>query len=195
LAANEDGTDSGLMIVQYTAAALVNKLATRSHAAATHSIPTSANTEDHVSMGANEALDLWEMCGDLGRVLAIELWVATQALEQRQLILSCAYAAANQLGVQALRSKVRNVSPVRPEDAMRLAEDIKRLQQELRRLKDIGPARPAARVLALVRGAGVAYLDRDRALHPELEILQRLVRERVLIRAIEDELGLTLELG
>ncbi|HET8942787.1 MAG TPA: aromatic amino acid ammonia-lyase, partial [Rudaea sp.] len=55
LIGNEDATDSGFMIVQYTAAALVNDLATRAHPACVYSIPTSANAEDHVSMGANEA--------------------------------------------------------------------------------------------------------------------------------------------
>ena len=50
------------MIVQYTAAALVNDLATRAHPASVYSIPTSANAEDHVSMGANEARHVLDMC-------------------------------------------------------------------------------------------------------------------------------------
>ena len=66
LIGNEDGTDSGFMIVQYTAAALVNDLATRAHPASVYSMPTSANAEDHVSMGANEARHVLEMTEDLG---------------------------------------------------------------------------------------------------------------------------------
>jgi histidine ammonia-lyase len=72
------------MIVQYTAAALVNDLATRAHPASVYSIPTSANAEDHVSMGANEArhvLDMRRDRGVLGQVLALELYTAAQALE------------------------------------------------------------------------------------------------------------------
>jgi histidine ammonia-lyase len=76
LIGNEDATDSGFMIVQYTAAALVNDLATRAHPASVHSIPTSANAEDHVSMGANEARHVLEMTEDLGHVLALELYTA-----------------------------------------------------------------------------------------------------------------------
>src|SRR5690606_37623293 len=55
LIGNEDATESGFMIVQYTAAAIVNDLASRAMPASVYSIPTSANAEDHVSMGANEA--------------------------------------------------------------------------------------------------------------------------------------------
>ena len=55
LIGNEDGTDSGMMIVQYSAASLVNDLAARAQPAAVYSVPTSANAEDHVSMGANDA--------------------------------------------------------------------------------------------------------------------------------------------
>ncbi|MGO4780414.1 aromatic amino acid lyase, partial [Lysobacter sp. 2RAB21] len=51
LIGNEDATESGHMIVQYTAAAIVNDLASRAHPASVYSIPTSANAEDHVSMG------------------------------------------------------------------------------------------------------------------------------------------------
>src|SRR5690606_17322156 len=90
LIANPEGTDSGLMIVQYTAAALVNALAPHAHPAAVYSVPTSANAEGHVSMGATDALDLLGMLGDLEQVLAIELLTATQALELRQRMLSAA---------------------------------------------------------------------------------------------------------
>ncbi|HEY0180570.1 MAG TPA: aromatic amino acid lyase, partial [Dokdonella sp.] len=90
LIGNEDATDSGFMIVQYTAAALVNDLATRAHPASVYSIPTSANAEDHVSMGANEARHVLEMSEDLGHVLALELYTAAQALDYRQDMLNAA---------------------------------------------------------------------------------------------------------
>lgn len=83
LVGNEDGTESGFMIVQYTAAAIVNDLASRAMPATVYSIPTSANAEDHVSMGANEARHVLAMADDLGKVLALELVTAAQALDLR----------------------------------------------------------------------------------------------------------------
>ena len=83
LVGNEDGTESGFMIVQYTAAAIVNDLASRAMPATVYSIPTSANAEDHVSMGANEARHVLAMVDDLGKVLALELMTAAQALDLR----------------------------------------------------------------------------------------------------------------
>ena len=83
LVGNADGTESGFMIVQYTAAAIVNDLATRAMPASVYSIPTSANAEDHVSMGANEARHVLAMADDLGKVLALELMTAAQALDLR----------------------------------------------------------------------------------------------------------------
>ncbi len=98
LTGNEDGTDSGFMIVQYTAAALVNDLATRAHPASVYSVPTSANAEDHVSMGANEARHVLEMMEDLGHVLALELYTAAQALDYRQEMLNAARRLASRGG-------------------------------------------------------------------------------------------------
>jgi len=83
-----DGADSGVMLLQYTAASLVNALATRAHPAAVHSIPTCANTEDHVSMGVTEGLDLLDMTDHLLEVLAIEFIVAAQAVDLRRRLLS-----------------------------------------------------------------------------------------------------------
>src|SRR5678810_1442188 len=90
LIGNEDATDSGFMIVQYTAAALVNDLATRAHPASVYSIPTSANAEDHVSMGANEARHVLDMTADLAKVLALELYTAAQALDLRMDMINAA---------------------------------------------------------------------------------------------------------
>ena len=71
--AAESGLNSGLMIVQYTSAALVSKNKTLAHPDSVDSIPTSANQEDHVSMGANSALHALEILENLRTVLAIEL--------------------------------------------------------------------------------------------------------------------------
>ena len=79
----EPGLRNGLMITQYTAAALVNELQTLAHPSSVHSIPTGANQEDHVSMGATGALHLAEVVDRSTTVLAIEALCAAQGLDFR----------------------------------------------------------------------------------------------------------------
>ena len=77
--AASSGIDSGMMIHQYTAAALVSENKVLAHPASVDSIPTSANQEDHVSMGAISARHARTVVGHVERILAIELVVAAQA--------------------------------------------------------------------------------------------------------------------
>jgi histidine ammonia-lyase len=78
------GTQSGFMIAQVTAAALVSECKVLSHPASVDSIPTSGGKEDHVSMGMTSALKLKQIVGNVERVLAIELLAAAQGLEFRK---------------------------------------------------------------------------------------------------------------
>ncbi len=71
------------MIAHYTAAALVNELQTLTHPSSVDTIPTSANQEDHVSMGATSALHLREAIDRSEQVLAIEALCAAQGLDFR----------------------------------------------------------------------------------------------------------------
>ena len=77
----EPGVNSGYMMVQITAAALVTELKLRAAPASVDSIPTDANKEDHVSMGMASALKAREAVRLLETVLALELLAAAQALE------------------------------------------------------------------------------------------------------------------
>ncbi|MEX0758193.1 MAG: histidine ammonia-lyase [Tistlia sp.] len=79
LAAGIPGLDSGLMNAQVTAAALVCQLRVRAAPASVQSLPTSADQEDHVSMGTFGAWRLLEMVDCLRRVVAVELLAALQA--------------------------------------------------------------------------------------------------------------------
>ena len=79
--APEPGLNSGLMMAQVTAAALVAELRLRAHPASVDSIPTGANKEDHVPMGVAAALKAREAVRLLESVLALELLAAAQALE------------------------------------------------------------------------------------------------------------------
>jgi histidine ammonia-lyase len=77
------GLDGGLMKVQYTAAALVSDNKTLAHPDSVDSIPSCANQEDHVSMGANAARHTLEILENVRQVLAIELLAAAQAVDLR----------------------------------------------------------------------------------------------------------------
>lgn len=79
--AKGDETNSGLMVVQYTAAALVAENKTLAAPASIHSIPVSANQEDFVSMGAFAARKCWQICKNAEYVIAIELLCAVEALD------------------------------------------------------------------------------------------------------------------
>jgi len=75
------GLQSGYMLAQYTAAALVSENKVLSHPASVDSIPTSANQEDHVSMGALSARKALRVLVHSQQVVGIELVVACQAIE------------------------------------------------------------------------------------------------------------------
>ncbi len=77
----DGGLNSGFMIAQYTAAALVSENKVLAHPASVDSIPTSANKEDHVSMGTIAARKAREVVKNSQQVLAIELLCAAQALD------------------------------------------------------------------------------------------------------------------
>jgi histidine ammonia-lyase len=77
----EGGLNSGFMIAQYTAAALVSENKVLAHPASVDSIPTSANKEDHVSMGTIAARKAGQVLENVKQVAAIELLCASQALD------------------------------------------------------------------------------------------------------------------
>ncbi|WP_275463184.1 histidine ammonia-lyase [Streptomyces noursei] len=82
--AGDPGVDSGLMIAQYTQAALVSELKRLAAPASVDSIPSSAMQEDHVSMGWSAARKLRTAVDNLTRVIAVELYAATRAVELRE---------------------------------------------------------------------------------------------------------------
>jgi histidine ammonia-lyase len=79
----DTGVNSGFMIPQYTAAALVSENKILCHPASVDSIPTSLGQEDHVSMGSISALKLLSVLHNVERVLAVEFLTAAQALDFR----------------------------------------------------------------------------------------------------------------
>jgi histidine ammonia-lyase len=80
----EGGLNSGFMIVQYTAAALATENKVLAHPASVDTIPTSANVEDHVSMGVTAGLKLRQILDNVEGILAIELMTAAQGIDFRR---------------------------------------------------------------------------------------------------------------
>ncbi len=109
--AERPGIESGLMIAHYTAAALVNELQTLAHPASVDSIPTSANQEDHVSMGATAALHLRAAVDRAEHVIAIEALCAAQGIDFRAPLRPGAGVAAAHA---ALRARVAHLDSDRP---------------------------------------------------------------------------------
>lgn len=80
----QGGLNSGFMIVQYTAASLCTENKVLAHPASVDTIPSSANVEDHVSMGLTAALKLRQVAENLETVLALELFCGAQAVDLRR---------------------------------------------------------------------------------------------------------------
>ena len=78
---HDSGVNSGFMVTQITAAALVSENKMLAHPASIDSIPTSAGQEDHVSMATHGARRLLEMADNAATVVASELLAAAQGLE------------------------------------------------------------------------------------------------------------------
>jgi histidine ammonia-lyase len=106
------GLESGMMLLQYTAAALASENKVLAHPASADSIPTSANQEDHVSMGSIAARHIMSVLANVQRIVALELLVGAQALDFR-----LAQSAAEGLqvragtGVEEAHRRIRSVVP------------------------------------------------------------------------------------
>ncbi len=78
------GLNSGFMITQYTAAALATENKVLAHPASVDTIPTSANVEDHVSMGCTAALQTRQIISNVEHILTLELMAAAQGIDFRK---------------------------------------------------------------------------------------------------------------
>ena len=133
----EDGMNSGFMISQYTAAALVSENKILSHPASVDSIPTSANQEDHVSMGTIAARKAKQILSNVEYVLAIELMCAVQALDF--------------------------LSDLKPGSGVKVAYELVRSK--------------------------VPFLEKDRILAPEINLLKDIVSNGSFLQKIEEKIG------
>lgn len=120
--APKPGMECGLMVAQYSAAALVSENKVLAHPASVDSIPTSANQEDHVSMGTIASRQAREMIHHSASVIAIEMICASQAIFLEQ--------AENQLAptTKAYLEKVREICPPLQTDRA-ISNEIEKLTQ------------------------------------------------------------------
>lgn len=133
----ETGINSGFMIPQYTAAALVSENKGLCHPASVDTIPTSLGQEDHVSMGSISALKLLRVLENTENVLAIELLTACQALDFRKPL-------KPGVGVDLSHEFVRSAIPHAEADYL-VGDDLKRCRELIQ-----GHALPL-----LLKGSGI----------------------------------------
>ncbi|MBV9346329.1 MAG: histidine ammonia-lyase [Gammaproteobacteria bacterium] len=122
--APESGVNSGFMMAQVTAAALVAENRMLAHPASIDSIPTSANQEDHVSMATHGARRLLQMTANAAQVIAIEFLCAAQGVDLRAPLKTSA-------PLQRALGQLRLVVPFAPADRL-LALDIAAAARTLR---------------------------------------------------------------
>lgn len=103
------GLNSGFMIVQYTAAALCTENKVLAHPASVDTIPSSANVEDHVSMGVTAVLKLRQVAKNLELILGLELFCAAQGIDFRKKIVGQEMKLGN--GTQMIYSAIRERVP------------------------------------------------------------------------------------
>ena len=140
----DGGLNSGMMVAQYTAASLVSENKVLAHPACVDSIPTSANQEDHNSMGSISAQKAWQVLRNVQTVIAIELMVAAQGI------------------------------------------DFARIHPKSRRIMKAGKGVQAAH--DTIR-RHIKHLSRDRVLHDDILTSLRLLREGVVLDAVEKVVG------
>ena len=121
LLTNNAGLNSGLMIPQYTTAALVTENKTLCFPASADSVPTSLGQEDHVSMGSISGRKLHQVIDNLEYIQAIELLYATQAMDFRRPLKSTPV-------IEACHALVREKVPYIDNDRI-FADDINALHQ------------------------------------------------------------------
>ncbi len=126
----EGGLESGMMIAQYTAAALVSENKVLAHPASVDSIPTSADQEDHVSMGTICARKAAQILDNVKNVIAIEYMCAAQGLS---LLLPLQPSEPLKLAYEEIRDDVPTLDDDRP-----LHSDIAKIREKIESEKIVG---------------------------------------------------------
>jgi histidine ammonia-lyase len=153
------GLNSGMMILQYTAAALASENKVLAHPASADSIPTSANQEDHVSMGAIAGRHARDVLSNVEQILALELLVGAQALDLRLAMAASTIRDSGAAGDPGARSAASVKAATAPTPGRGVAKAHRRIRSVVAPLlvdREMGADIAAA--LALVRGGALADL-------------------------------------
>lgn len=150
------GLNSGFMLTQYTAAALASENKVLAHPASVDTIPTSANTEDHVSMGAIAARQARQIADNVERILAIELFAAAQGIDFRRIVLGS--GARLGAGTAPAWTLIRQRVPFLDHDAVMYPyiEAIRQLIASGELIREVHKALPEAHALFSGRTVRVA---------------------------------------
>jgi len=139
LLVKDTGLHSGLMIVQYTGAALVSENKSLCFPASADSIPTSLGQEDHVSMGSISGRKTLRVCGNLRKILAVELFCAAQAMDFHRPLKSSPVLEAVHAHVRS-RIKHATADRIYGKDLL-VAEEIIRSGELLETVREHAPER------------------------------------------------------
>lgn len=110
------GLNSGFMILQYTAAAMASENKVLAHPASVDTIPTSANVEDHVSMGVTAALKLRQVLENVERILTVELMAGAQGIDFRKEVVGVSARLGR--GTSPVYALIRQQVPFIAEDTL-----------------------------------------------------------------------------
>jgi histidine ammonia-lyase len=171
----ESGLNSGLMMAQYVAAALVSDNKTLAHPDSVDSIPTCASQEDHVSMSMNAARHAREIIWNVEQIVGIEMLCAAQALDFRRAGLEF---STTRWQKDKEGAKVRKI-----------------VEYELKRGKKVNKAGLGAGTKAAYEAIRqeIEHLSNDRTLYPDLDKIATMVHSAQILHAVEDALGAPLQ--
>ena len=133
-------------------------------------------------MGANEARHVLAMADDLGKVLALELYTAAQALDLRRDMINAARALADRSDAAAFATKVHGGPRATRPIATAFLAEVDGLRGELSQAGAFQPGKAVAAAHAAIR-ARIPFLDRDRALDGEVAAAVRLVADGSVLAA------------
>jgi histidine ammonia-lyase len=133
-------------------------------------------------MGANEARHVLAMADDLGKVLALELYTAAQALDLRRDMINAARSLASRANAEGLAAKILGGPSAGAGDRANFLVEVEALRVELADSEPFHPGNAVARAHAAIRER-IPFLARDRALDGEVAIAVRLVKEGAVLAA------------
>ena len=138
-------------------------------------------------MGANEARHVLAMAADLGKVLALELYTAAQALDLRCGMINAARELARGTDAEGFAAKVGG-QPRGGADLETFLDEVEGLRAELAHAEAFWPGSAVAAAHAALRDR-IPFLDRDRAMDAEVATAVRLVADGTLLEAARAALG------